>query len=931
MKLGSEFLAEPDDAAAVSLLEQYPELPLDAIRTMAAASARFGSDDERGRLERRIQLLDRWPQIRLARAMQRAQAAEARLSSSPDLEHLRAAAQASDAVVAAFEGVGVPAASAAGILGHTMQLQMSVWVNAFDVQALDRAIACGVRAEALQPGAVVEMLGTALVSRYEARGDTADLDEAIARLEAALPGDRLDGHDGRLVPLATTLANALRHRSVVSGHDDDMNRAVALYERIASHPAAEPAIGRVRQLNLSSGLMTRYDQLGDLRDLERAIALMRVVLEAAADEEPSKATVANNLGLALLKQFAVTRERQQLAEALGAATASVRLLQPGAPEAARNLTNCGVCYLECYRTLKKPEMLEAAVEALLHAADVLQPAGVEASRAPGMASEALMERYAASAAPADLERALELAGRAVQATTPGDGLHPGAVARLARALRLRSESPSARAGDRQDAIDRFREGVTAAVRETPLLGIEVALQWGHWAGDRQAWDEAAEAHLLAMDAHRRVLESQQDRLTRELRLERVQGLGGLAALALVRAGRLEDAVQALERGRGLLSAEALNRRPEDVTFDAIAERAVASPLVYLEDVDGGLALIVTAGGVRALALPELREETVNDWLRGHLQLRLDDPEQWDVRLTAFCRWLWDAAMGPLLEALHGHARITLVPCGLLGMLPLHAAWTDDASSPTGRRYAVDTLTIQYAPGASLLRADDAPAFASMLGVDEPAAPGAAPLPHSREEVAAASAHVAQAVILRGADATRDQVLARVHGHDVLHVSCHGAASVSRPLDNGFLMAGGEFLTLRDLLNVQLDTSPIAVLSACDAGQMGSNLPDEAVGLPAGLLQAGARAVVSPLWLIGSFSACVLLARFYEYLCVDRLGAADALCAAQRWMRDTTNADKAAHFAAIPAIRRSLVLREPGARDDASIATWAAFTCYGTES
>jgi CHAT domain-containing protein len=160
----------------------------------------------------------------------------------------------------------------------------------------------------------------------------------------------------------------------------------------------------------------------------------------------------------------------------------------------------------------------------------------------------------------------------------------------------------------------------------------------------------------------------------------------------------------------------------------------------------------------------------------------------------------------------------------------------------------------------------------------------------------------------------------------MHLSCHGRAVLQEPLNNGFLMSGGEFLTLRDLLGLDLSQSDLAVLSACDAGQMGTNLPDETISLPAGLLTAGVRGVVSPLWPVDSFGTLLIMARFYQFLIEEKESPAEALRAAQCWLRDTTNAEKAAHFRKRPAIHRELLLREPEERDEAGITRWAAF-CY----
>jgi len=46
------------------------------------------------------------------------------------------------------------------------------------------------------------------------------------------------------------------------------------------------------------------------------------------------------------------------------------------------------------------------------------------------------------------------------------------------------------------------------------------------------------------------------------------------------------------------------------------------------------------------------------------------------------------------------------------------------------------------------------------------------------------------------------------------------------------------------LNVRL-----AVLSACETGLVGIDLPDEALALPTGLLQAGVASIVASQWIV----------------------------------------------------------------------------------
>jgi hypothetical protein len=99
-------------------------------------------------------------------------------------------------------------------------------------------------------------------------------------------------------------------------------------------------------------------------------------------------------------------------------------------------------------------------------------------------------------------------------------------------------------------------------------------------------------------------------------------------------------------------------------------------------------------------------------------------------------------MAPLLAALPAK-RAVLVPAGLLGLLALHAAWTNDPHTPTGRRYALDEALRTYAPNARALtaarRLADRIPVEHVLVVEEPWPVDASPLPYVLDEARAALA------------------------------------------------------------------------------------------------------------------------------------------------------------------------------------------------
>lgn len=149
--------------------------------------------------------------------------------------------------------------------------------------------------------------------------------------------------------------------------------------------------------------------------------------------------------------------------------------------------------------------------------------------------------------------------------------------------------------------------------------------------------------------------------------------------------------------------------------------------------------------------------------------------------------------------------------------------------------------------------------------------------------------------LRHGAATKTATLAALDGKAVVHFACHGHADVTEPLASALVMAGGERLTLREMLDHRLSSTRLAVLSACETAVPGSQLPDEVIGLPTGLLAAGAAGVLGSLWSVADVSTMLVMIRFYEALRGPDVAPAEALRQAQCWVRDKTNAEKLATF------------------------------------
>jgi CHAT domain-containing protein len=236
---------------------------------------------------------------------------------------------------------------------------------------------------------------------------------------------------------------------------------------------------------------------------------------------------------------------------------------------------------------------------------------------------------------------------------------------------------------------------------------------------------------------------------------------------------------------------------------------------------------------------------------------------------------------PAIEAaVSGRPEIALIPLGALNLLPIHAAFVQAAADRTA-----SPLTVRLAPNARVLGGPGRPEgwlTGRLLVIDAADAPGGAPLPRSRAEAGALARRYGAR---RLPDATRAAVVQAMGAAGLVHFLCHGRADPADPLSSGLLLTDGE-LTVRDLFARSPLQRQLVVLSACESQMVGSAAPDEVIGLPAALFQAGAFGVIAAQWRVDERAALLVLRRFYEHL-DDGTPPARALTAAQNWLRTAT--------------------------------------------
>ena len=331
----------------------------------------------------------------------------------------------------------------------------------------------------------------------------------------------------------------------------------------------------------------------------------------------------------------------------------------------------------------------------------------------------------------------------------------------------------------------------------------------------------------------------------------------------------------------------------------LAAAAREGPVVYLAAAArGGYAVVVPVSGEPTCRpLPGMARAEVTKRVESFLRRGDSDRSgrSAPAEVAAVCRWLWEAGISALARDLPAGALVTIVPVGLLSLLPVHAAGgpAEPGQPPQDWTFLADSVTVRYAHNVRmLLRARNQarsirPSALTLLAVAAPEVDGCVSLPHAVTEVSQIARHWARVDAVTDGAATAVQGM--LAGHSVWHFACHCEAFPENVLDSALALAGAP-LTLRAILALPPAPRRLAVLSACQTHLSGTELPDEAMGLPAGLLHAGFAGVIASHWKTSDRSATCLMTRFHEMWRRQGLPPAAALAEAQRWLRTATNTD-----------------------------------------
>jgi CHAT domain-containing protein len=543
-------------------------------------------------------------------------------------------------------------------------------------------------------------LGIGLRARSARSGRLEDLDAAIAAWQQALDTTPPDSPDrpGYL----NNLGIGLRDRSARSGRLEDLDAAIAAWQQALDTTPPDSPDRPSRLNNLGTGLRDRYARSGRLEDLDAAIAAYEQALDTTPPDSPDRPSRLNNLGNGLRDRSARSGRLEDLDAAIAAYEQALAATPPDSPDRPSILNNLGNGLRARYARSGRLEDLKqarrsyalACKQGQLLAPDIALTASQswgrwagerhhwkEAAYAFGFGLETIEQLHRAQMRRSDQESWLSAAR----------GLHTSAAYALVRA---------ARPGVLRRAVE------VAELGRARGLGETLARDRSDLSIIERDYPDIYERYRAAAEVVRSL--ERTDRATTDRQDEVQLSFTDLANRIRTARADLDAAIEAI---RAIPGYEAFLRPPAYAEIAAAAQPGV--PLVYLITTShGSLALIVPHGNVEpeALLLDEFTENNLNNILLmrtgdevtgGYLPGQLLGGETLETALEMTLPILGERLIAPLAQRLRAlnATGVTLIPTGLLSLLPLHAAtYTVNGAS----RCLLDEFDVAYAPSARVL-------------------------------------------------------------------------------------------------------------------------------------------------------------------------------------------------------------------------------------
>ncbi|EJC99058.1 TPR-like protein [Fomitiporia mediterranea MF3/22] len=415
-------------------------------------------------------------------------------------------------------------------------------------------------------------LASSLRTRFEQHGQTQDLDEAIKHHRAALQ-ICLDGHSDRSMFL-NNLAGSLQTRFRQYGRTADLDEAIECHRAALEHLPDSHPIRSSSLNNLASSLQTRFEQYGQAADNNEAIKYYRAALDLFPDGHPDRPASLNNLAVSLQTRFEQYGQSTDLDEAIKYYRAALELRPNGHNSRSMSLNNLASSLRIRFEQRGQTADIDESIE-YHRAALQLYPEGhPDRSMSLNNLANSLEARFQKRGLSTDLDEAIKHHRAALQSLPEGHPVRSASQKNLAKSLLSRFEK-SGLVDDFEECIQLLEHAADHKLSSLTMR-LAAASQWANLAGSH-AHDTTSRAYKMVMLLLQRALVVSpnlhaQHELLSQGRYYRTFALD--AAAHAVEGEILEDAIEMLEQGRGLLWSQMRGfRTPLDQLMETNRELA----------------------------------------------------------------------------------------------------------------------------------------------------------------------------------------------------------------------------------------------------------------------------------------------------------------------------------------------------------------------
>ncbi|GKT66816.1 TPR domain containing protein [Colletotrichum tofieldiae] len=401
-------------------------------------------------------------------------------------------------------------------------------------------------------------LGTALSSRFEETGNLSDLEAAISSAKEAV--STTPKNHSNLRDRLNNLGIKLLRRYERTGNMDDLESAITnTKQAISITPESHPDLS-TWQNNLGNMLLRRFEQTENMDDLESAILNTEQAISITPKSYPDLSMWQNNFGNMLLRRYQRTGDIDNLEAALSNIKQAIYTTPEGHPNQAKWLNSLGVALLSQYEHTENIGDLEAAITTMKQAVTMTPEEYPDLVRMLSNLGDMLFRQYKRTEDMDDLAAALSSAKKAVS-DTPEDNPNRAIWLSSLGDKRFCKYEQTGNVDDLNDALSHFEEA-TKCSTAIPLVRVHAARKAIGILQTFPMWERACELAQDAVKLLPSVCGRYLDRRDQQHAVLQTVGLASDACSLSLRTGRVNQALQQVEFGRGLILGYLIDSRSD---------------------------------------------------------------------------------------------------------------------------------------------------------------------------------------------------------------------------------------------------------------------------------------------------------------------------------------------------------------------------------